>query len=116
MGSLKLFLIRRGDCWRSTDHLLFAADDPSAELHRATVALLARRGRGAIDRARGLPPAANDGDFVYAEEVVMAAAHRGTDPGFDALSTALSVLDEACPDEYPGAHSWGLAVLEAGEW
>lgn len=61
VGSLKLFRIRRGHCCRSTDHLLFAADDPSAELHRATVALFAPRGRGAIDRARGLPAAANGG-------------------------------------------------------
>lgn len=107
MGPLKLFRICRGDCWRSTDALRAAADDPSAEVHNGTVALFVRRGRGAIDRARQLQPAANDEDFVCSEETVVAAAHRGTDLDFHALSTTLSVLDDACAPKCSRAATCG---------
>lgn len=44
----------------------------------------------------------------------MRAAHRGKGLGFDALTTTLSVLDDACPDPYVNAQPWVLATLLAG--
>lgn len=112
-GSLKIYRICRG-CWPSTSSILAAAEEPTQDLADVTEALFSRLGKRAIRPALGLPPEADEGDFVFVEDVRVEAVHRGKDLGFDALATNLSVHDEACPDPYMESQPWGHATLLAG--